>query len=105
MGNEPRYLFLFRSTASARCFPTRRAALPRLEPAQGLTMVMSSRSALFLSRGWLSKSVCACVCVSMCVYLLKYCTWCVCGRGGVCGGYVGVWGGGGVGGGYLLSCT
>ena len=31
-GNEPRYLFFFRSTASARCFPTWRAAFPRLEP-------------------------------------------------------------------------
>ena len=49
-------MFFFRSTASARCFPTWRAAFPRMEPAQGLTMVMSSRSALFLSRGWLSKS-------------------------------------------------
>ena len=55
-GNELRYLFFFRSTASARCFPTRRAVFLRLEPAQGLTMVMSSRSALFLNRGWLSKS-------------------------------------------------
>ena len=55
-GNEPRYLFFFRSTASARCFPTWRAAFPRLEPAQGLTMVMSSRSALFV-----------CVCVYVCV--------------------------------------
>ena len=49
-------MFFFRSTASARCFPTRRAAFPRLKPAQGLTMVMSSRNALFLSQGWLSKS-------------------------------------------------
>ena len=55
-GNEPRYLFFFRSTAPARCFPTWRATFPRLEPTQGLTMAMSSRSALLLSRGWLSKS-------------------------------------------------
>ena len=64
-GNEPRYLFFFRSTASARCFPTWRAAFPRLEPAQGLTMIMSSRSALFLSRGWLSKSAPASVVMSI----------------------------------------
>ena len=50
-GNEPRYLFFFRSTASARCFPAWRAAFSRLELAQGLTMVISSRSALFLRRG------------------------------------------------------
>ena len=61
MGNEPRYLFFFRSTASARCFPTWRAAFPRLEPAQGLTIVMSSRSALCLSRGWLSKRMYVCM--------------------------------------------
>ena len=64
-GTEPRYLFFFRSTASARCFPTWRAAFPRLEPAQGLTIVMSRRSALFLSRGWLSKSTPASVVMSV----------------------------------------
>ena len=64
-GNEPRYLFFFRSTASARCFPTWRTAFPRLEPAQGLTIVMSSRSALFLCRGWLSKSAPASVVMSI----------------------------------------
>ena len=90
-GNEPRYLFFFRSTASARCFSIWHAAFPRLESAQGLTIVMSSISALFLSRGWLSKSApasvvvsirngfrlpfcsLALVCVRVCVYLL-YCT-------------------------------
>ena len=64
-GKESRYLFFFRSTASVRCFPTWRAAFPRLEPAQGLTMVMSNRSALFLSRGWLSKSAPASVVMSI----------------------------------------
>ena len=33
-----------------------RVAFSRLEPAQGLTMVMSKRSALILRRGWLWKS-------------------------------------------------
>ena len=51
-----RYLFFSRSTASARCFPTGRAAFSRLEPAQGLSVAISSGSALFLNRGWLSKS-------------------------------------------------
>ena len=37
-GDEPRYLFFFRSTASARCFPAWRAAFFRLELAQGLTV-------------------------------------------------------------------
>ena len=56
--NEPRYyLFFFRLTALARYFPAWRAAFSRLELTLGLTMTMSSRSALFLRRGWLSKSV------------------------------------------------
>ena len=63
--NEPQYLFFFRSTALARCFPTWRAAFSRLELGQGLTMVMSSRSTLLLSRGWLSKSLPASVLVSI----------------------------------------
>ena len=66
--NEPQYLFFFRSTASARCFPAWRAAISRLELAQGLTMIMSSRGALRLRwgcRGWLSKSTPACVVMSI----------------------------------------
>ena len=35
------------------------AAFPRLEPAQGLTMIMSSTRALFLCQGWLPKSALA----------------------------------------------
>ena len=53
--NEPRHLFFIHSTAPARCFPAWHATFSRLELARGLTMVMSSRSALFLRRGWLSK--------------------------------------------------
>ena len=65
MGNEPRYMFLFRSTASAKCFPTWRALFSRLEPVQGLTMVMPSRSTLFVYRGQLSKNAPASVVMSI----------------------------------------
>ena len=82
MGNEPRYLFFFRSTASATCTPTWRAAFPRLEPAQGLTMVMSSRSALFLSRGWLSKSASAAMSMRN-GFSLPFCSLALCRKGHV----------------------
>ena len=67
-----RKLKLFHLTASARGFPTWRAAYSRLELAKGLTMVMSSRSALYLHRCWLSKS--APPLLRPCVYNDSYCT-------------------------------
>ena len=83
-GNKSRYLFFFRSTASARCFPIWRAAFPRLEPAQGLTMVMSSRSALYLSRGWLSKSALASIVMSIRNgFSLPFCSLALCRKGHV----------------------
>ena len=83
-GNEPRYLFFFRSTASARCFFTWRAAFPKLEPAQGLTVVMSSRSALFLSRGWLSKTAPASVVMSIPIrFSLPFSSLALCRKGHV----------------------
>ena len=42
-----------------------RAAFSRLELALGLAMAMSSRSTVFLSRGWLSKSVLASIVMSV----------------------------------------
>ena len=73
-GNEHRYLFFFRSTASAWCFPAWITSFSRLELAQGLTMVMSSRSALFLRRGRFSKSAPASVVMSMCRgFNLRFC--------------------------------
>ena len=54
--NEPSYLLFFRSTASVRCFRALRASFSRLELAQGVAIVISSRSALFLCRAWLPKS-------------------------------------------------
>ena len=44
-----------RGYVPARYFPPWRGAFFRLELAQGLTMVMSSRSAIFLRQEWLSK--------------------------------------------------
>ena len=40
----------------ARCFPAWRAAFSILELRQGLMTMMSSKSTLFLRRGWLTKS-------------------------------------------------
>ena len=64
--NEPRYIFSPRSTALARCFSDGVLHSQDMEQVHGLMMVMSSRSALFLRRGWLSKSASASVVMSIC---------------------------------------
>ena len=55
-----------------------------MEPAQGLTIVMSSRSALFLSRGWLSKSAPSSVVMSIRNgFSLPFCSLALCRKGHV----------------------